>query len=377
MATGVNKILIIGGGFSGMTAAIQLSRMGLDVELVEINPEWCPIGAGLTLSGPTLRALDTIGILDSVATQGYLSQDFDVFTPNGELVVRLPLQKPVSHKEIPSGGGILRPALARIMAEATRESGTKVRLGVTFKQIEEQADSVRVVFDDGSEGFYGLVIGADGVHSRVRSEYFPEAPGPKPLHQSVWRAVLERPKEITRPSQWLGRTKVGVNPISETHMYMFILESREFGEWIEPAVWPDEMSRLLGEFPAPVLQGLISQLAKPEANIDYRPLANLLVPMPWHKGRVVMIGDAVHATTPHLASGAGIGIESAIVLAEELARGDDLPATLTRFEARRWERCRLVVENSARLCEIEKNGGDKDEHSHIMRDTFITMAEPI
>lgn len=373
----VNKILIIGGGFAGMTAAIQLSRKGFDVELVEINPEWCPIGAGLTLSGPTIRALDTAGVLAEIAEQGYLSQDFDVFSPSGELIVKLPLQKPVSAKDIPSGGGILRPVLAKIMSEATREAGTVVRLGITFEVIEEQAESVKVVFSDGTESSYDLVIGADGVHSKVREKYFPEAPAPKPLHQSVWRAVLKRPEEITRPSHWIGRTKVGVNPISETHMYMFLMESREFGERIDPSSWPEEMARLVSEFPAPILQGLVSQLSDPAANIDYRPLANLLVPLPWHKGRVVMIGDAVHATTPHLASGAGIGIESAIVLAEELAAGGELQAALARFEARRWERCRLVVESSARLCEIEKNHGDKEEHTKIMHDAFVALAEPI
>jgi 2-polyprenyl-6-methoxyphenol hydroxylase-like FAD-dependent oxidoreductase len=137
------------------------------------------------------------------------------------------------------------------------------------------------------------------------------------------------------------------------------------------------MARLLGEFPAPILKTLVSQLYEPSANIDYRPLANLLVPLPWHKGRIVMIGDTVHATTPHLASGAGIGIESAIVLAEELLKPCDLQVALSRFEERRWERCRLVVEKSARLCEIEKSSGNKQEHAQIMHEAFITLAEPI
>jgi 2-polyprenyl-6-methoxyphenol hydroxylase-like FAD-dependent oxidoreductase len=137
------------------------------------------------------------------------------------------------------------------------------------------------------------------------------------------------------------------------------------------------MARLLGEFPAPILQALVPQLYEPGTNIDYRPLTNLLVPLPWHNGRIVMIGDTVHATTPHLASGAGIGIESAIVLAEELFAGSDLQAALNRFEARRWERCQLVVENSARLCEIEKSAGDKEEHAQIMRESTTALAEPI
>jgi 2-polyprenyl-6-methoxyphenol hydroxylase-like FAD-dependent oxidoreductase len=103
----------------------------------------------------------------------------------------------------------------------------------------------------------------------------------------------------------------------------------------------------------------------------------LLMPRPWFKGRVVLIGDAVHATTPHLASGACIGIEDAIVLAEELARHGGVAGALAAFEARRWERCRMVVENSARLGEIEIAGGDKEEHAQIMRASLMALAEPI
>jgi 2-polyprenyl-6-methoxyphenol hydroxylase-like FAD-dependent oxidoreductase len=91
----------------------------------------------------------------------------------------------------------------------------------------------------------------------------------------------------------------------------------------------------------------------------------------------VLIGDTVHATTPHLASGACIGIEDAIVLADELARAPDLETALAQFQERRWARCRMVVHNSARLGEIEMHGGDKEEHARIMHDSFLALAEPI
>jgi 2-polyprenyl-6-methoxyphenol hydroxylase-like FAD-dependent oxidoreductase len=101
------------------------------------------------------------------------------------------------------------------------------------------------------------------------------------------------------------------------------------------------------------------------------------VPQPWFAGRVVLVGDAVHATTPHMAAGAGIGVEDGIVLAEELGRGATLEAALLAYQARRWERCRIVVENSGRLGEIEICGGDKAEHAQIMRETLMSLAQPI
>jgi 2-polyprenyl-6-methoxyphenol hydroxylase-like FAD-dependent oxidoreductase len=111
--------------------------------------------------------------------------------------------------------------------------------------------------------------------------------------------------------------------------------------------------------------------------VMYRPLDGLLLPPPWYRGRVVLIGDTVHPTTPHMASGACIGIEDAIVLAEELGRHSKVEAACEAFQNRRWERCRMVVENSARLGEIEIEGGEKGEHARIMRESTIALAQPI
>jgi len=373
----VNKVLVIGGGFSGMSAAIQLRRLGVEVDLVEIDPAWCPQGAGITVNGATLRALETLGVYESFTRKGYVSENVDVYTPEGKLVGQV-ATPPVAGSRVPGGGGIMRPDLARILAEATRAAGTHVRLDCTWTELAQDESGVTVAFTDGSRGRYDLVIGADGVHSKLRELLFPEVAPPKYIGQGVWRAVLPRPEALVRPAMWVGaHLKIGVNPVSPTHMYMFITEYRPLKEFIEPATWPEVMAGLIASFTDPVLQALIPHLHAADAHIDYRPLANLLVPLPWNRGRVVMIGDTVHATTPHLASGAGIGIESAIVLAEELGRAASLDEALDRFHARRWPRCRMVIENSARLCHIEMEGGDKEEHRRLMRDSMIALAEAI
>ena len=93
---------------------------------------------------------------------------------------------------------------------------------------------------------------------------------------------------------------------------------------------------------------------------------------------MVLIGDAVHATTPHLASGACIGIEDGLVLADELGRaGSNVGQALQAFQVRRWERCRMVVENSTRLGEIEIAAGSKEEHAQLMRTSMMALAQPI
>jgi 2-polyprenyl-6-methoxyphenol hydroxylase-like FAD-dependent oxidoreductase len=373
----LHRSLVVGGGFSGMAAAIQMRKAGIEVDLVEIDPNWRPEGAGITVNGASLRALETIGVYDEIAKRGYVSNGVDLCAPSGQKVGEIPTPK-VAGSDVPGGGGILRPDLGRILAEATLKGGVNVRTGVTYESLDDKGDLVEVAFSDGTCKSYDLVVGADGVRSKLREKLFPEVTPPQYIGQVVWRAVLPRPEEIVRPRMWMGGTfKVGVNPVSQTHMYMFITEARAERSQPDPSTWPDLLAELLKSFPDPLLRSLIPHLYANEAFIDYRPLANLLVPAPWNRGRIVLIGDTVHATTPHLASGAGIGIESAIVLAEELGRAKTLQEALDRFHGRRWERCRMVIQNSERLCRIEMENGDKAEHAKIMRDSMIALAAPI
>lgn len=370
------RILIIGGGFSGMAAAIQLRKQGHAVELVEIDPGWRSYGAGISLGGATLRAFRTLGILDTFLAQGAASDGVKICLPHGPQVAELPTPR-IAGPEVPGGGAILRPVLAKILAEATLASGTVVRLGCSFTHIAQDAEGVEVHFTDGQQRRYDLVIGADGLYSKTREAVFPNAPKPRYSGQAVWRAVLPRPPEIETCTMWMGpRVKPGVNPVSKTHMYLFVTEPRPSNEHVDPAEFPQRLRALLADFPAPTLRALHAQIDE-NAQIVFRPLEGLLMPRPWSQGRVVLIGDTVHATTPHLASGACIGIEDALVLAEELGRSEDIAPALAAFEERRWERCRMVVENSARLGEIEVAGGDKEEHAKIMRASLMALAQPI
>jgi 2-polyprenyl-6-methoxyphenol hydroxylase-like FAD-dependent oxidoreductase len=370
------KVLVIGGGFSGMTAAIELRKQGIDVDVVEIDPGWRSYGAGISLGGATLRAFRRIGVLDQFLQQGAASDGVEIFIPTGQKVATLPTPR-IAGPDVPGNGAIMRPVLAKILADATRASSARIRLGCTFESIEQDEDGVSVRFTDGSSGRYDLVIGADGLYSKVRDAVFPEAPKPAYTGQGVWRAVLALSAEVTGAMMWLGpKVKTGLNPVSADQMYLFVTEDRAENTFVDPAAFLPLLKDLLARFPAPLMQALRDQLDE-NSQIVFRPLEQLLMPQPWYKGRVVLIGDTVHATTPHMASGACIGIEDAIVLADELAAEGSVGDALERFQARRWERCRMVVENSGRLGDIEINGGDKDEHGRIMRETLMALAAPI
>ncbi len=376
MNSPAQRVLVIGGGFSGMAAAIELRRQGRDVDLVEIDPGWRSYGAGISLGGATLRAFRQLGVLDAFLQHGNASDGVKLCLPHGPEVAELPTPR-IAGAAVPGGGAIMRPVLARLLADATRAAGAQVHLGCTFTDIAEDANGVHVSFTDGQRRRYDLVVGADGLYSKVRQAVFPDAPRPRYSGQAVWRAVLPRPPEITTATMWMGpRVKPGVNPVSRDEMYLFVTEPRPTNDHVDPAHFPALLRGLLEDFAAPTLRAIRAQIDE-RSQIVFRPLEQLLMPRPWSRGRVVLIGDTVHATTPHLASGACIGIEDALVLADELARGGAMPEALAAFEARRWERCRMVVDNSARLGEIEVHGGDKEEHAQLMRQSLMALAQPI
>ena len=177
------KILIIGGGFSGMSAAIQLRKAGASVDLVEIDPGWRSYGAGISVLGPTLRAFRTLGILDEFLKRGAGTDGVDLFTSSGHPIGSLPTPR-LAGPDVPGQGAIMRPVLAAILAEATKAAGTAVRLGATFSGLESAADGVRVRLTDGSEADYDLVIGADGLGLQDEGHGVSECAGPS-LHRPV------------------------------------------------------------------------------------------------------------------------------------------------------------------------------------------------
>ncbi len=225
-------------------------------------------------------------------------------------------------------------------------------------------------------GDYDLVVGADGVLSKIRALVFPGTPAPKYTGQYCWRLTAERPAEITQCNFYIaGAVTAGVMPVSDSHMYMFLLQT------LQEKIRIDESTQwqLLGQLMAPFggLLGRVRDGLSAQSNIISRPLEAILQPRPWHRGHVVLIGDAAHATTPHLASGAGIALEDALVLGEEIARERSIPVALARFEERRFERCRMVVENSVRIGEMEQNHGDPARLNQLMAESTAALLRDI
>ena len=372
----IKRVLIVGGGIAGMALAIGLQRAGIAADIAEIDPDWRVYGAGITITGPTLRALDLLGLLDQVVEQGYCYNATQICDAAGNVIVASRVSGQPLGARIPNGGGILRPVLHNILSMATRASGAMVRLGVTAAKIEQDGGPVAVEFTDGTAATYDLVVGADGIHSRMRDMLFSDAPRPIFTGQGCWRAVVPRPAAIDRANVYVGGpVKAGITPVSRDEMYLFLLQRMPDNPRMPEEQWPELLAAQLRAFGG--VLGDIGQSLDASSRINYRPLERLLLPPPWHRGRAILIGDAPHATTPHLASGAGLAVEDALVLSELLAAGISLAEAFHEFMARRYERCRMVVENSVRLGELEMRHAPSSEQAELSRASQQALCEPI
>jgi 2-polyprenyl-6-methoxyphenol hydroxylase-like FAD-dependent oxidoreductase len=338
----VGRVLVVGGGIGGLSSTIALRKAGVEVDVVELNPKWDVYGVGIIQPANAIRALDTLGLAEQAVAQGYKITASRFLTKDGVSIGAVPAEALLGPK-YPPMNGITRPRLHAIFQEAAKGSGAAIRLGLTVASIEQDADGVDVVFTDDSTGRYDLVIGADGLNSLVRRLVFPEAPKPEYTGQVVWRYNVPRPADLDELHMFVGTNgKAGFVPLAPDLMYVLLIENVAEEDIAVPADrLAATMRERLGEFGGPVAEVRDTYITD-DADVVYRPVESLLVPPPWYRGRVVIIGDAAHATSPHVGQGAAMAIEDAVVLAEETAGGKPLDAALESFMERRFERAKLI-----------------------------------
>jgi 2-polyprenyl-6-methoxyphenol hydroxylase-like FAD-dependent oxidoreductase len=367
------SVLAIGGGIGGLTAAIALRQRGFAVTVVEKDPAWSVYGVGIIQQGNVLRAAKALGILDQYVGAGVGFDAVEVYAPNGMKVARVP-----SHRLLegyPANLGIGRPALHQVLGDATRHAGAEVRLGVTVTALADRGDGVEVGFSDGSSGSFDLVLGVDGVHSDTRAMLFADAPQPEFTGQAVWRYNLPRLPGLDALHAYNGPTGVGLVPISEQLMYMYVTTPEPGNPRYPHAGLAAAMRGKVANC-APAIRALAEQITDDDG-VVYRPLEWLLLEKPWFHGRVALLGDAAHATTPHLGQGAGMAIEDGLVLADELARHDAIDAALQAWFHRRFERCAYIVRASLAICRGQLGQGPPVDNAKATAEMFALTAQPI
>lgn len=376
----VSKALVIGGGIGGLVAARALRMQGIEVDLIEKAPTWTVYGVGIIQPNNVLRALEKVGLVQPCLKKGGAFESWRVHDAQGNVLLDPPGARDAA-PHLPANNGITRPKLHEVLIDGATEKGVDIRLGTTVSDLNHSAGAaVDVSFSDGSQRRYDLVIGYEGVFSPTRQWLFGDTYTPQFTGQGVWRYNFERPAEMDTGMVFFGPdTKVGLVPLSPTLMYMFIVTAEKDGTWYDgPDVASEMQARLKGY--GGLVERLKSEILDP-AGVVYRPMMNMLVSEPWYKGRIMLGGDAAHTTTPHLAQGAAMAIEDAVLLAELLGTHSTLEVAQREFMQRRFDRVKYVVDCSTQLAswEMEEWRGihnpDADPGGLLHRATAALMAE--
>jgi 2-polyprenyl-6-methoxyphenol hydroxylase-like FAD-dependent oxidoreductase len=329
------RVIVVGGGIAGLSAAIGLRQHGHEVVVLEGAPRIDPIGAGLTLFANAMSALDRLVVRDAVAAQGAPAKRSAILTWEGRELARVP-------RDLLEGTiAIHRADLQRELAAAAGE----VRLGAEISAVEQHDDGVVARGADGSEERGDLLIGADGLSSVVRSAIADVRP--RYAGYTAWRGVSAASVESGRLTEsWGVGERFGLVDIGRGRTYWFATKNAPEGEPDEPEGKKAEILRRFAGWHEPI--AAIAESADEGAIL--RNDVYYLEPLPrWSERRVVLVGDAAHATTPGIGQGAAQAIEDAVVLSDRLATGGDLATALAEYEAIRRPRAEAVLKLSRRI----------------------------
>jgi 2-polyprenyl-6-methoxyphenol hydroxylase-like FAD-dependent oxidoreductase len=323
------RILIAGAGIAGLALARALRQRGLGAEIVERAAEWDRAGTGLFIPANGVRALGMLGLDGPLRARGCVIARQRVLDHRGRLLLDVDLAEVWG----PTGSCLALPreALHEILREA---AGAPIRLGTSVEAVSDGAAAVRVRLSDGSTGEYDLLVGADGIHSSIRRLVFAGA-SPRHVGQVSWRFLVEGNQAIAGWTVMLARGRAFLLiPIGEGRLYCYAdLSAPDLRDPTEGAI--PRLVELFADFQEPAA-GILARL--PQAGAPHFSPIEEVTARPWVKGRVVLIGDAAHATSPNMAQGASMAVEDALVLAEALGSGQPLAAALAAFETRRARR---------------------------------------
>ncbi|MER7195095.1 FAD-dependent oxidoreductase [Streptomyces flaveolus] len=368
-------VLVVGGGAAGNAVTILLRRAGLAVDLIEAKDDWnATAGSGITLQGNALRVLRELGVWEQVEASGFGFGSVGITAPDGT-VLHVQDDLRTGGDDLPATVGMQRPRLQQILIEAVRASGATVRLGTTAEILDQAADGVCVRLGDGTERRYDLVVAADGLGSRTRAAIGITAK-PEPTGMAIWRVAAPRPAGVTRTDLAYGGPAyiAGYCPTSGTTLYAYVVEANRDRASIPAESYADEMRRLASAYGGhwPEITAHITDPAK----VNYTWFDRMLVEGSWHRGRVVLVGDAAHCCPPTLAQGAALSLEDAWVLAQMLTAAENWDDALFQaYYERRVPRVRPVVEASVQIGRWQLDGVRDADVPGLMGRTMTMLRE--
>lgn len=337
------RVLIVGAGVAGLTLCGLLEQRGFHPTLVERAPRFGDVGYVIVVWPSGSRILKGLGLYELLRERGCAFTDYNISNYKGKVINSYTIDSVVEkYGPIIS---IYRPDLIDILLGAV--SDDSIRMNTTVVSLADTGDGVETVFSDGSTGIYDLVIGCDGIRSRVRKDIFGEIPL-RYSGMSGWGFWVNPDlcKSEGIIEYWGKGRFLGMWP-TRGRLAIFTSVRRKSGVLDSVDTRIESIRQSFAEFGG-VVPEILRSLDDPR-NIYYDEYNDLRMDS-WSRGRVVLVGDSVHAILPNAGAGVSMAMESAAVLAEELCRTDsvNLPHAFWQYESRRKGRVNKV-QNQSRI----------------------------
>ncbi|HEX6384746.1 MAG TPA: FAD-dependent monooxygenase [Anaerolineae bacterium] len=355
MSTTRRKALIIGGGIAGPALAMFLKCAGIDSVIYEARSSAADeAGAFLALAPNGMNVLKTLGIDGRVKASGFATTGMRFYNSRGKQIGELD----TSSTEQRYGAGMVvikRGLLHKVLHEATTEQGIPMEFGKKLADVEVTPDQKVIAhFADGTPAEGDFLVGSDGLHSRTRQVILPDAPSPS-YTGMVDCGGFARATAVS-PSGWQHMTfgkkaffGYFVTPPGEVYWFSNVAwpyePARDELNAISKDVWHQRLIALHGGDPAPIPD----LVRATDGGVGKWPVYDL-PPLPrWHSGPVCLVGDAAHATSPHIGQGASLALEDAAVLARCLRDIPELEQAFSTYQDRRQERVEALVKEARRM----------------------------
>jgi FAD-dependent urate hydroxylase len=346
------RVIVIGAGIGGLCAGVALKRIGHDVRVYEQVRDIRPVGAAISVWSNGIKCLNYLGLERHIAEiGGQLDGMAYVDGMSGDIMTEFslrPLIEKVGQRPYPVSRTELQSMLMR-------EFGMEdVRLGMKLVRLDDNGEQVSATFADGSSDIGALLIGADGAHSLVRGYILGQAPERRYAGYVNWNGLVEIDEGLAPRDRWtmfVGDGKrVSLMPIGGNRFYFFFDVPLPDGLSNERDSYRSLLSRYFNGWAQPV-QRLIERLDPATTNRveihDIDPFMN------WARGRVALLGDSAHNTTPDIGQGGCMAMEDAVVLAMSLQTNTlGVEDALLRYQNRRNERARDLVLRARKRCDV-------------------------
>ena len=371
----VRRVLVVGGGVGGLTAAAILARRGVEVVLIERREAFDIPGVGLGQPANALRIYDTIGVLDEILATGFSYDRMFLFDRSRRLIVEHKFL--LGDDRVPAFCALSRLQLHEILLGAAERAGVSVRLGITVTKIQQEPDRVEAQFSNGRSDSFDLLAGFDGIRSAIRLHLVGTAFVPRFSGYGAWRVQASRP-DYVRAMEFLQGvgSKTGAMPLGNDIMYLFHICPEEGGADFAGQDQARLFAERLAQYGSYVAE--IAATLNSDSDIVYSPIEPLLLPWPWFRGRVVIGGDAAHVFAPHLTQGTAMAAEDAFVLAREVLNDDcDVQTRLMRYTMQRYPRCAFVYTFSGQWLQDEQSVRSAEELEAARKELSVNASARI